>query len=90
MKSTPQKRGSRFKANHRSRLYSTLRGVAQSADSPGKTGFLQEGGADSGALGASELPTDPTLAAVIQAWPTLAEPIKAGILAIVKAAALGD
>ena len=45
---------------------------------------------DSGSDGqdalARHLRTDPDLAAVVEAWTTLAEPIKAGILAMVKAA----
>jgi len=31
-------------------------------------------------------PTDPDLAAIVTAWPTLPEPIRAGILAMVRAA----
>jgi hypothetical protein len=43
---------------------------------------------------AHHLPTDtcqipPDLAAVVAAWPTLPEPIRAGILAMVKAASAG-
>lgn len=45
-----------------------------------------QGGAESGALGAREAPLDPQLAAVARAWPTLPEPIKAGILAMIRAA----
>lgn len=63
-----------------------LRGVALIADSPGNTHVPQPGGAESGALGAREAPSDPELAAVVDAWPTLAEPIRAGILAMVRAA----
>ncbi len=33
-----------------------------------------------------ELPTDPDLAALIDAWPTLPRAVKAGIVAMVKAA----
>jgi hypothetical protein len=35
------------------------------------------------------LPPDPDLAAVVAAWPTLSEPIRAGILALVKASGTG-
>jgi hypothetical protein len=42
-------------------------------------------GAESGALGAPEAPLDPNLAAVVEAWPKLREPIKAGILAMIRA-----
>ena len=48
-------------------------------------------GAESGALGAeralAEAPSDPDLARLIEAWPALPEAIKAGILAMVAAAA---
>lgn len=36
------------------------------------------------------MPADADLAALARAWPTLPEPIKAGILALVKAAGGGD
>ena len=45
-----------------------------------------EGGAESGAVGAAEARIDADLALVIDAWPTLPEAIKAGILAMVQAA----
>ena len=32
--------------------------------------------------------TDPDLAAIVDAWPTLPEPIKAGIVAMVKASGM--
>jgi hypothetical protein len=32
------------------------------------------------------VPADPDLRAIVEAWPTMPEPIKAGILAMVKAA----
>ena len=35
------------------------------------------------------LPVDPALAAVVTAWPDLPEPIRAGILALVKASGTG-
>ncbi len=38
------------------------------------------------AHGAPEAPLDPALSAVVAAWPQLPEPIKAGILALVRAA----
>jgi acyl-CoA synthetase (NDP forming) len=34
------------------------------------------------------LPEDPDLAAVVEVWPTLPELVRAGIVAVVKAAAL--
>lgn len=45
-----------------------------------------ESGAECGAPSAPEAPFDPDLAAVIEAWETLPEVIKAGILAMVRAA----
>jgi hypothetical protein len=33
---------------------------------------------------------DPDLAAVVDSWPTLPEPLKAGILAMVRASSLSD
>jgi hypothetical protein len=44
------------------------------------------GGAESSALGAQNGLFDHELAAVVDAWPTLPEPIKAGILAMIRAA----
>jgi hypothetical protein len=44
------------------------------------------GGAKSGALAPENPAIDPALAALIDAWPTLPEAIRAGILAMVRAA----
>jgi hypothetical protein len=44
-----------------------------------------QSGAESGALGAQNGLFDPRLASVIEAWPTLPEAIKAGIVAMVRA-----
>jgi hypothetical protein len=43
-------------------------------------------GAQSGALGTQDPLTDPDLDAIVAAWPTLPEAIRAGIVAMVKAA----
>jgi hypothetical protein len=51
-----------------------------------KTAVRQAGGAESGALGAPMAPLDPDLAAVVDAWPTLPEPIRAGILGMIRTA----
>jgi hypothetical protein len=57
---------------------------------PQKQGVADEGGAESGALGAENRPEDPDLGAVVDAWATLPETIKAGILAMVRAAGDGS
>jgi len=49
-------------------------------------GVSIEGGAECGALGAQTGQIDPDLQAIIERWPTLPEPIKAGILAMIRAA----
>ncbi|OHB70149.1 MAG: hypothetical protein A2V70_14805 [Planctomycetes bacterium RBG_13_63_9] len=56
----------------------------------GNQGFTNESGAECGALGAREAPLDPKLAAVIDAWSTLPEAIRAGILAMIRAGGAGD
>jgi hypothetical protein len=43
-------------------------------------------GAQSGAPATQTRPADPDLAALVVAWPNLPEPIKAGILAMIRAA----
>jgi hypothetical protein len=48
-------------------------------------GFGQ-GGANSGALANESTAIDHALAAIIDAWPTLPEAIRAGILAMIRAA----
>ena len=45
-----------------------------------------ESGAESGALRVPQAPFDPELAAVVEAWGTLPEAIKTGIVAMVRAA----
>ena len=49
-----------------------------------------DGGAESGALNAPGASIDPALRVIEEAWPGLHESIKAGILALVKAANLSD
>ena len=55
----------------------------------GKTGVSIEGGAECGALGAQTGQIDPDLQAIIERWPTLPEPIRAGILAMIRAGRSG-
>ena len=59
----------------------------QGQDFPGKRQEATEGGAKSGAVSADCSPTDPDLAHILDAWPTLPQAVRAGILALVRAAA---
>lgn len=61
-------------------------GIEHSQKLSRNRGVGNRSGAESGALGAQTGPNDPRLAAVIGAWPSLPEPIKAGILAMIRAA----
>ena len=53
-------------------------------DFPGETTVSEQGGAGSGARAALTAVADPDLAAVVDAWPTLPEVVKAGVMAMVK------
>ena len=44
------------------------------------------GAAESGAFGPENASIDPDLRAVVDAWPTLPEPVRVGIVALVRAA----
>ena len=48
--------------------------------------ILEPGGAESGAPTLANFMIAPELVAIIDVWPKLPEPIKAGILALVRAA----
>jgi hypothetical protein len=50
-----------------------------------KSGYQPPRGAESGAFGAQGAPIDLGLVTVIQAWPSLPEAIRAGILTMVQA-----
>jgi len=55
----------------------------------GKDEDSPEGGAKSGAVGARAADSgcaDPALVVILDAWPSLPEPLKAGILAMVRVA----
>jgi hypothetical protein len=54
------------------------------------SGFLESRGAESGALGTQGGVLDPELRAIVDAWPALPEPIKAGILAMIRAGRMGE
>jgi hypothetical protein len=51
-----------------------------------KTALSADGGAESGAPATQTAPIDAGLASVIDAWPALPNAIRAGILAMVRAA----
>ncbi len=52
----------------------------------GYSPFTGQGGSESGSVGNENAPTNPTLASLIEAWPTLPPDTQRAILAIVEAA----
>jgi hypothetical protein len=61
-------------------------GLELSQESTGNSSGADRSGAKCGALGAQNGPLDPDLAAVVEAWPGLPEALRAGILAMTRAA----
>ena len=61
-------------------------GIEPGPKSTGNSGVGDQSGAECGALGVQSAPIDPDLRAVIEHWPALPEAIKAGILAMIRAA----
>jgi hypothetical protein len=61
----------------------TPTGLESISKTTGKTVSRKSGGAESGAFSADSSKIDPDLARIVAAWPTLAEPIKRAILALV-------
>ncbi len=61
-------------------------GLELSHETTGNSIGSPQSGAESGAHDAQSGTFDPDLAAFVDAWPTLPEPLKAGILALVRAA----
>jgi hypothetical protein len=61
-------------------------GIELPPETTGNPSGSDQSGAESGALGAREAPIDQELAAVVDAWPALPAAIKAGILAMIRAA----
>jgi hypothetical protein len=61
-------------------------GFEQALENTGNADSNAIGGAESGALGTTYSHFDLGIAAVVDAWPTLPLPIKAGILAIIQTA----
>lgn len=55
-------------------------------ESAGNSTSATQSGAKSGALGAQNGPLDPDLVVVAEAWPGLPDALRAGILAMVRAA----
>lgn len=62
------------------------RGLEPLANPAGKTQIPHQGGAKPGAPEAETTAVDPDLAAVIEAWPQLPEPIRRAVLTLVSAA----
>jgi len=61
-------------------------GLEPSAKSSKKTALTQRSAAKCAARGADNGPIDADLTFVIERWPGLSEPIKAGILAMIRSA----
>jgi len=61
-------------------------GIEPSPESSGNGGTGDQGGAECGARDARKAEFSPDLAAVVEAWPKLPEAIRAGILAMIRAA----
>ena len=59
--------------------------IEQYPNSPQKTALSEQGGAESGAVGARTDPIDPDLKLLIEVWPTLSEASKAEVITRVKA-----
>ena len=62
------------------------RGLEPGAFPCGNRRISGQGGSESGSVGDENAPTNPTLASLIEAWPTLPPDTKSAILAIVEAA----
>jgi hypothetical protein len=61
-------------------------GIRTLPNSSAKTAFSAQGGAESGAPATQSPAIDPALVALIDTWSTLPDTIRAGILAMVRAA----
>jgi hypothetical protein len=66
-------------------LWSGAEEIRTPHELPEKTTLSAKGGAESGALTVTSLNIDPGLASLINAWPNLPEPLRAGILAMIRA-----
>jgi len=63
---------------------------SQGSENTGKTGISADAGADAGAVETKNCSPDADLQSIIDAWPTLPEAIRAGILAMVDASGRGE
>jgi len=61
-------------------------GLERLTKTPENIAHSESGGAESGAPAAPKTASDPALAALIDAWADLPEPVRRGILAMVDAA----
>jgi hypothetical protein len=61
----------------------TPTGLERTPNSAKKSAVIEIGGAKSGAPSADSNAIDPDLARIVAAWPTLAEPIKRAMLALI-------
>ena len=64
-------------------------GIEPCVNSSGKQGVDGQGGAKSGALTAGEAAGDRELAAISAAWPSLPPAVRAGVMALIRAAMSG-
>ncbi len=61
-------------------------GLEQTAKTPGKSHLVHQSAAESGAVEAANGKCDPNLQLIVDRWPQLPDAIKAGIIAMVRAA----
>ncbi|MBU0641123.1 MAG: hypothetical protein KKB50_19870 [Planctomycetes bacterium] len=65
-------------------------GLEQGAKTPDETAISTEGAAKSGASDGKSAAFGPDLRSTVEAWPTLPDALKTGILAMVRASEQGD
>ena len=65
-------------------------GIRHSRENPEETTHFSESGAESGANDPKNDPIDPDLALVVERWDSLPDAVRAGIVAMVKAASPGN
>ena len=77
---------SRHRLTTTASLFSGEDRIRTPRENTGKIGVSSQSGAESGAVDAENRPDDPRLEEVIDAWGGLPDAVKAGILAMVRAA----